>query len=177
MKQRHREWATLTAKPNKAIRRLRELPGVQELENDKLLNDRLRIDNDDRLNARIEETSIKLFGIRRMDTVFQFPPNWEAIENDDWDEADRILAQEEAHEARFYCNDEHSEVDQLAHLHERGWNLSDERGNPLRLFWWFARQVEAVAKGYMGRAPDMGAVNLQKWENSLAEEAKAAPPD
>lgn len=156
--------------------RLLDLPGIRDLENLHLLNDNAHVGiaEQDKLSNRIDDVSVKYFGITEPETYYAFPDDFEELKRSEPEEAYRLQDERDEFEAQFFCNANRPFRDLLSYLQNLGWDLTDENGRPLRLLERFARQIEAAAKGLVEGAhlPSVKAVNDEKWETNLAEAAK-----
>jgi|ERR1051326_1166512 hypothetical protein len=175
MKERYRVWENLTSsKPPSVVVRLIDLPGMRDLEARKLMNDRARVDDDrdQDLLHRITEFSVKHFGINEWDTRFQFPEDFDQIERDHPYRAYDIEDERDDHE-RHFLNGNIPVQDHCSYLRHHGIDLTDDNGQPIRLFDRFVRQAEAAIHHICGaRMPDMEAVRNSNWEAALAESAQ-----
>jgi len=171
MKRRHAEWLKLTAavtpsiSPSLPAIRIREFPGIDELERKLLLysgRGQLPID----LDERMDEISVALFGIKREQTLYQKPADYYLLPKDE------LEFYEEEHESRY----ETSELDQdqaVAFLKTFGLDFSDEGGKSLLCTWYLKRQAEAAAKGFMGKMPDRAQAGLDTFASKLEADARA----
>lgn len=156
--------------------RLLDLPGIRDLENLHLLNDyaHVGIAEQDKLSNRIDDLSIKYFGIAESDTYYAFPDDFEELKRSKPEEAYRLQDERDEFDARFFCAPNRPFGELLSYLDSRGWDLTNDNGGPLRLLERFARQIEAATRGLVEGAclPSVEAVKAEKWEANLAEAAK-----
>jgi len=156
---------------NKQLRRLLDLPGIQALENKLLMNTRAGAEDFGAFDRECQELSRDLFGIDRTDTLYFLPDdvNWDELSDS---EREAFASASDAHEAQFVASAMDWDEDRVAHLEEFGWDLTDDRGHPLRVCKYFCRQVESVAKGIAGTAPNVDEVSAKSWGEQMALEAR-----
>src|SRR5262249_15625853 len=130
------EWSKLSvggaAKPKPKMIRVRDLPGVGELELFILGHAPPRGYGIRYFEDQADEVSKKLFGLTRNDTMFRFPDDFESLPEFS-EEAIRIWNK--------YCDFEETSDDErddltddemVEMLKELGLDFTDERGQPLR---------------------------------------------
>ncbi|MER9683494.1 hypothetical protein NKJ23_30060 [Mesorhizobium sp. M0184] len=177
MKKRHEEWYKLTGetKPVAANTlappiRMLDLPGFQEMEDKLWLYTPTRGVFTPELDSRINDLSMRTFGIVENDTLFNLPdgysqlPAWsdERIEIEDL-----FYDHEDQYDTADATDDE--AVDSLLVL---GLDFRDGKGQPLRCTKLFCRQAEAAAKGILGKMPDRTVAGLESWTKKLEREAR-----
>ena len=173
MKDKHKAWANLGRKPKpapKTIIRFLDLPGIRELEDKCLLGDFDRGRPDGPFEEKLREVSMKLFGITKAETEFDFPHGYFDLDDED-PEKWAISEQYWAHEDRFtVCRLPYE--DKLETLKALGWDFTDGRGDLLRVTDFFVRQAEAASKGIAGHMPDMSSVRVESWAAAMMRDAE-----
>lgn len=136
----------MTSQP--ALRRLIDLPGIAELERKALMKPAYQ-DLDARANfPEIDACSTELFGITA-DQAEEHPrpEGWDNIENK------AVPAQVAAFEAE-------------------GWDVTDDKRKPLRMFSHFNQQLWLAIRGVAGEVPFVPEDDKpERWATSLAAEA------
>jgi hypothetical protein len=148
--------------------RVRDLPGVSELE------DRLLLYGTD--PGRREDISVwvsrDLFGIGKFETRFQYHRSVDEIT--DPFEYQAVEQLRVAHESNFETGDHLTDDEIMSVMVELGLDFSDDRGQPLRCTKELCRPAEAALKGIMGaRMQDLAEVKLENWGDNLEREAQA----
>lgn len=151
------------------MRRLIKLPGVKDVEEFWRLG--LHTSNDARsLEDRCNALTKELFGITRDDTLFVAPPEYQDGTmpfEDRWD----VDAQRADHEAQFVTEAMGFDEDKVEFLLHFGWDLRDDRGQPLEITRYICRVIEAVARGVAGSAPSSEVIETQSWGQALEQAA------
>lgn len=112
-----------------ALRRLIDLPGIRELEDKALMQPRYA-DADARSNyPEIDEVSRALFGITQDEAD-------DAPRPEGWDRIERKPAR-----------------DQVIAFEGEGWDVTDDKRRPLRMFDHFAPQLWLALRGVAGQLP------------------------
>lgn len=131
--------------------RLRDVLGVQGIEDTERLNRAARVSNDHDLSARIAKVSREAFGLVESETGFEYPA-WVA-EREDGDlseaELERLGDEWVAWEAQFDLSDRPNRIAAWA---ASGWDVTDPDGNVLLCLPHFWRQMVCVSKGLRGRS-------------------------
>lgn len=151
MRERRAAWAQMTENflRQSAPIRVIDLPGFRRIEGMSLL---IR----DVLGPRTPEFDDVWDGL--VETTFQLPRHT----------MDDVIAEHwDALETPDMTDDEQVEL-----LREFGLDLTDDRGQPLRITRLLAPYAEVVVLGLAGRIPDRGEVGLESWEAALASEAR-----
>jgi hypothetical protein len=138
------------------LRRLIDLPGMAELERKALMKPRMA-DPDARPEfPELDEASRALFGITADEAEDVARPG-------DWDRIDRKPVR-----------------DQVAAFEAEGWDVTDDRRRPLRLFEHFNQQLWLALRGVAGSLPAAPAKTAEQhedeakgWGSSLAADASA----
>lgn len=128
------------------IIRLRDLPGVAEIERD-LCNTNAWAKEKDDLPARIDAVSLRLFGITESDTDFDGFPDDECTD-EEWEEAERREAEWNLHFA--FTDWDYASVEPL--WLAAGWDVTDGNGNELKSVDKFNCQIMAVLKNLIPHA-------------------------
>lgn len=63
--------------------------------------------------------------------------------------------------------------DKVVYLRPLGWDLTDDKGQPLRITRHVCRVIEAVAKGVAGTAPDAEIIDREAWTAKIQQDADA----
>ena len=115
-----------------ALRRLIDLPGVRDLEHKALMNSRLADAGAQADYPEIDALSTALFGLTEdeADDVVR-PEGWDRIER----KPDR---------------------DQIIAFEAEGWDVTDDKGRPLRMFGHLNAQLWLAARGVAGTLPYEG---------------------
>jgi len=115
-----------------ALRRLIDLPGVRDLEHQALMNSRLADAGSQADYPEIDELSTALFGLTEdeADDVAR-PAGWDRIER----KPDR---------------------DQIIAFETEGWDVTDDKGRPLRMFAHLNTQLWLAVRGVAGTLPYAG---------------------
>jgi hypothetical protein len=169
MKSRFAEWAKLTttpaAVPQLAMVRVRDFPGVEQLERALLFGFRGR-ELPAELQGFVDAISKQLFDIMPDDTEYQ-PPEDSHLQPKIFIQADR-----DDHDLDYETVD--MDPDQaLEFLKRFGLDFSDSKGAPLLCIRFLKRPAEAAAKGMLGRMPDRAQVSLDSFQNKLEAEREA----
>lgn len=142
--------------------KLLELPGIQSLEDTALLYGV----NSERFSKELVETCNKLFGA---------PP----IEINRSDEKRRLgalniqmRAEGQKRFVRLKTPDLPMAEDVVKHLKKLGYDLTGTNGQPLAITKAIALTVEFVAKGLMGKKPDVEAAAAERFGAGLADDLK-----
>jgi hypothetical protein len=153
-----------------AVRRFIRMPGVRELEDFGRFGVNVNKDDTRSLLDRCDALTMSLFGITRDDTLYVFPPEYTdgSMPFEDRLEVDAERAEYEAQFVSEVGFDE-SKIEYLLKL---GWDLRDDRGQPLEITRYVCRVIEAAALGVAGTLPDADVVEIKQWEDSLAQEAR-----
>jgi hypothetical protein len=130
------------------LRRLVDLPGVADLEYKSVLKPAAQEPESRAEFPEIDECSLRLFGLTADEAeAFPRPDGWDGVERQP------IAAQVAAFEAE-------------------GWDVTDNKRRPLRMFWQFNQQLWLAVRGVAGSLPfqaeDDGEAAL---ETKLAREA------
>jgi hypothetical protein len=155
----------------KVVHKFLKMPGVRDVEDFCRFGVNVNKDDTRSLLDRCDALTTSLFGITRDDTLFVLPERYvdgsmpfeERLEVG-WDRDD--------HEAQFDCEKlgfDESKIDYLLRL---GWDLRDERGQPLHITRWVCRVIEAVAKGIAGTIPEADVIDAKRLEASLGRQAE-----
>ena len=164
------KWARV-ASPNANLRsqseaiRVRDLPGVRDLENRLLMNSRDR----HRSEWDIATVCRTVFGIDPTEVDYHPPDHyWELPENS----PERIRMCEDYYD-QFDAHDGLTDDETVDVMMGLGFDFSDERGHPLRCTKAIARVAEAAVKGIVGQMPDRQAATVENWGDALKREAEA----
>jgi len=130
------------------LRRLIDLPGISELETKALMKPAYQDYDARRQFPEIDECSIAIFGLTADQAeAFERPEGWDGIENR------ATAAQVTAFEAE-------------------GWDVTDNKRRPLRMFDHFNQQLWLAARGVAGTLPFHAEDNAPPaWATRMASEA------
>jgi hypothetical protein len=144
------------------------MPGVRALE-DRLLSELKAWGEPSPLFfEELEALTQNLFAASISDTRFVWPENRENLsEEETYDIEDDEIAFDESFKTKEMAWAE----DIADYLKTLGWDLSDDRDNPLQLTKYVGSVIEGVAKGMFGKSPDSEVVDLQNWSEKLEREA------
>ncbi len=132
-----------------ALRRLRDLPGIADLEDKALMKPRYA-DVDARTEfPEIDACSLALFGITADDAE-------EVARPEGWDRIERRPLRE-----------------QVDAFEAEGWDVTDAKRRPLRMFGHFNEQLWLAVRGVAGTLPFAPEVEPDARKSSLAGEAAA----
>jgi hypothetical protein len=175
---RNRQWAKLSSRPysKPLVRplRMRDIPGILDVEDKILLYSNTRGEPDFATRDQVAALCKQVFGIDQKETEFQFPPGFFELEETD-PESWKVWNQYHEHEAPFETSKLNPQ-EQVIRLRELGLDFSAENGQPLRCLPYFARAAEAAAKrmkSYNTKLPTQDEVSVSAFENKLAAEAEA----
>lgn len=141
--------------------RLIDLPGVRELENDQVLCNAVRGDQEE-IDTKAHAVSRALFGISQHGAAPREP---DVNEEDDPEAWARYDADVERFEA----------VDDLSY-EQMGWDVNDDLGRELLVLRQFSRQIAAAYLGIAGKTPDVQAAGVQTWAAKMEAEASRFRP-
>ena len=132
------------------LRRLIDLPGVRDLEHQALMNSRLADAGSQADYPQIDALSTALFGLTEdeADDVAR-PDGWDRIERK-------------------------PERDQIIAFETEGWDVTDDKGRPLRMFGHLNTQLWLAVRGVAGTLPYEGDKEVaaeQDMTASLAADA------
>jgi hypothetical protein len=155
------------------MQKLIDLPGVRDLENLSVLNNRARVDDQERaaFQSRCDNVSIAIFGVAQEDTYF-FAPDAFFEDDFDPDAARAIIQQCNDNEAQYHVESLTHDREVVQYLKTLGWDLSDDYGRPLHVLAYFARLVEGFAKGIVGKSDALGEAKAEGWGQSLEADAR-----
>lgn len=144
--------------------RLRDVPGVQGIEDAERLNRAARVSNDHDLSRRIAEVSLKAFGIGPGDADFHYPEfaltkEWHELSSDEEGLLYAAMDEWEAHFDVCYTQDEQAAWSAM------GWDVTGPDGEVLLCLPHFKRLMVCVSKGLRGRSVE--AVATDAWAARL----------
>jgi len=125
---------------------LRDLPGIQALEDRYLLNARSGAD-DFNFDHTCWRLACKLFGLEEGG----LRPDWPAGVDEDHPDFEAHLEAEIVWWSQFECPS--SDVERIAFFSARGWDVTDGHGHALYCLDNLAVPLEAVIKGLAGHLP------------------------
>jgi hypothetical protein len=117
------------AMPNPALRRVIDLPGVRDLEHKALMNSRLADAGSQADYPEIDELCRALFGLTEDEAD-------EVVRPDGWDRIERK-----------------PERDQIIALEAEGWDVTDDKGRPPRMFEHLCGPLWLAVRGVAGTLP------------------------
>lgn len=152
--------------------RLRDVPGVQGIEDTERLNRGANVSNDPDLSRRVEEVAKRAFGLAPGDTGFQYPDfalekPWEDLSED---EENQVYAAWDEWHSHFRLSDQGDEKATWAGL---GWDVTDLNGDVLICLPRFKDLMICVSKGLRGRPVEELAT--EAWATRLRP-TKPSPP-
>ena len=131
-----------------ALRRLIDLPGVRELETKALMNSRFSDADARTAFPEIDETSRAVFGLTADEAEdHDRPPGWDGIER-------------------------RSVREQIDAFEAEGWDVTDDKRRPLRMFGHLNGQLWLAVRGVAGTLPFLPEPDPDAGSASLAAEAK-----
>jgi hypothetical protein len=131
------------------LRRLIDLPGMAELERKALMKPAYAAEESRGAFPEIDELSLKLFGLTADQAEdVERPAGWDRIER-------KPIPQ------------------QVAAFEAVGWDVTDDKRRPLRMFGQFNQQLWLAVRGVAGEVPFVpeGPEKPDPWASSLAAEA------
>lgn len=128
------------------IIKLRELPGIAEIERDLQISNAWAKEKDD-LPERIDAVSLSLFGITEEDTEFDGYPEGECTD-EEWEAAEKQEAEWDLH---FHFL-ELDYADSAPLWAAMGWDVTDGHGNELMATEHFGAQIIATLKNLIPHA-------------------------
>jgi hypothetical protein len=114
-----------------------------------------------------DATMLKLFNIDESKTKFEPPRAYFEGRLDE----DDVYELKLDYEAQFVISKLSWDDQQAAEFKELGWDLTNDRGQPLEITKSISRVIEAVAKGIKGRPPSDTQVSLERFSKNMEEEA------
>jgi len=129
-----------------------DLPGVRDLENAAVLQNRIR-GADHEYTAKVDAVLFALFGLRSDEVGPEEPLDDEDDNPEAWgryDEAWKVFDQADL----------------------SGWDFTDDHGRELLIANQVRGVVQTAASGVRGRMPDVSAAKAQAWGDGLADQAE-----
>jgi hypothetical protein len=178
MKERHREWAKLSAvrrrKPAEPVERrevlVRDLKGIEAFDRSCFLRANRRGELPAELDDAARDLSLAIFGLSVAEPAYVYPDAYYECD-EDTPEAWAFERARDAFEARFTIA-KLPDDEKVQALLDLGWDFRTAQGEPLSCLRLFLRQAEAVGRGIAGRWPDIEVSRAAKTEARLAEEAR-----
>jgi hypothetical protein len=153
------------------VRRFIRMPGVREVEDFGRFGVNVNKDDTRSLMDRCDALTMSLFGITRNETLYELPPEY-ADGSMPFEERLEVEAERAEYEAQFVSEKMGFDDSKVEYLFKFGWDLKDDRGQPLEITRHVCRTIEAVALGVVGTLPDADVVEIKQWEDSLAQEVR-----